>query len=97
MAVGTESGNVVIYEAPVAGPSLFQECLLLDHGCVIPPEAAWIETLIPILPCASITHVDQVHRLAWRPSQARYSPDSACDLAMCAEDRSLRILRITFS
>lgn len=92
MAVGTESGEVIIYEATVDGPGQFLERLVLDHECVIHREL--LESTLILLPRASIAHVDQIHRLAWRPSHA---PGSPCDLAMCAEDRSLRIIRINFS
>ena len=40
MAVSTESGEVIIYEATVDGPGQFLECLVLDHECVIPPRAS---------------------------------------------------------
>jgi len=40
MAVGTESGEVIIYEATVDGPGQFLERLVLDHECVIPPRAS---------------------------------------------------------
>lgn len=42
MAVGTETGNIVIYQATMAGQ--FQECLVLGHECVIPLHASRIDT-----------------------------------------------------
>ncbi|KAF8332818.1 WD40-repeat-containing domain protein [Cantharellus anzutake] len=43
---------------------------------------------------ASIAHADQVHRLGWRPGGT--DPGENLDLAVCSEDRSLRIFRFVF-
>lgn len=41
----------------------------------------------------SLAHVEQVHRLLWRPQQRS---DSSLQLASCAEDRSVKITDLHF-
>jgi len=41
---------------------------------------------------SSVAHVDQIHRLAWRPKN---SAEGVYELAVCSEDRSLRIIRLS--
>lgn len=44
----------------------------------------------------NLAHAGQIHRLLWRPDQGDQLTSDCCDLAMCSEDRSLRVLRINF-
>ncbi|KAF9507357.1 hypothetical protein BS47DRAFT_1373915 [Hydnum rufescens UP504] len=41
---------------------------------------------------SSVANVDQIHRLAWRPKN---SAEGVYELAVCSEDRSLRIIRLS--
>ncbi|KAF8322272.1 WD40 repeat-like protein [Clavulina sp. PMI_390] len=66
----------------------------LESGQVHVFESSELEFKPVLVIDQSIAHVDQIHRLAWRPS--RSGQDSVCQLAMCSEDRSLRVISINF-
>jgi len=75
MAIGLETGEVLIYKSPREQPGKWEVELALD---------------VALMP------VDQIHRLAWRPSH-RDVPEGVGHLAICSEDRSLRVISIVFS
>ncbi|KDQ10026.1 hypothetical protein BOTBODRAFT_504183 [Botryobasidium botryosum FD-172 SS1] len=75
MAIGLETGEVLIYRSPREQPEKWEVELALDTA------------LMP---------VDQVHRLTWRPPH-RDVPEGVGHLAICSEDRSLRIISVVFS
>jgi len=69
LAVGLESGKILIYSALSSSVEDWQLNVTID---------------------SSMTHVDHIHRLIWRPSVT----EAVRELASCSEDGTVRILRI---
>jgi len=69
LAVGLESGEILIYSALSSSVE--------DWGLDVTIDS-------------SMTHVDHIHRLTWRPS----ATEEVRELASCSEDGTMRILRI---
>lgn len=100
MAVGTEVGTIHIYQTPLNSPDRFEEILVLDQRCFAHHELlSQIYCLANTAICfRSAGHVEQVQRLAWRPSgRSDGGVFASADLATCSEDRSIRIVRIPFA
>jgi len=71
LAVGLESGEILIYSALSSSVEDWQLNFTID---------------------SSMTHVDHIHRLTWRPSVTE--AEAVKELASCSEDGTIRILKI---
>ena len=87
LAIGLESGDIVIYSNKVgSSASDWGTELSIDtrfgtfHG-----HFPYIYVLFRF----SMAHVDHIHRLSWRPMVG-----SSSELASCGEDGTLRILKV---
>ncbi|KAG9006169.1 hypothetical protein FRB94_012243 [Tulasnella sp. JGI-2019a] len=70
LAIGLETGDVLVYSSPIKAIVEWNLLLHLD---------------------SSIAHLDQVHRVAWRPA---LGASSSASIATCGDDGTARILRL---
>lgn len=88
--MGHEDGTIEIFRNSPADPSGWKLDITIDkryvRWCIIP-----IRSFIQIH-YLSLAHVDQIHRLSWRP-QSKYN-NKTNELASCSEDGTLKILII---
>lgn len=103
LAVGLETGEIVIYVAKSPALNEWAVELKLDNRQVVLlvmviQSYRLTASLGALCGCLCglvnrLAHVDQVHRLAWRP-RTKESETGKYDLASCSEDRSIRVLRL---
>ncbi|KAI5124733.1 hypothetical protein M0805_005368 [Coniferiporia weirii] len=95
--IKTKEACTAIAFAPAEGNGLRLLAVGLENGEIIvysnsaeKPEK-WVQHL-----CLnnSVAHVDQVHRMEWRPRRADHLGVAQYQLATCSEDGTLRILRV---
>lgn len=85
LAIGLETGEILIYSNTPTSVSVWHlnltldsRCLLLKSGNVKPSDRLFDRT----------AHVNHIYRLAWRP----HNQGHGMELASCSEDGTLKIL-----
>ena len=93
VAIGLENGHISIYSSSATNPSKWELELTIDSSYV--PSVTG--SLHPADKSPRSAHVDQIHRLAWRPLTTKEEGGGGVikkQLASCSEDHTLRILNV---
>ena len=93
VAIGLENGHILIYSSSSTNPSEWRLELTIDSSYV--PRLTI--SLCPADHFSRNAHVEQIHRIAWRPLTAKEEGGGGTikkQLASCSEDHTLRILNV---
>jgi hypothetical protein len=92
VAIGLENGHILIYSSTSTNPSGWELELTIGPLYVL---------RLPVSPQVADpdfrnAHVDQIHRVAWRPLTTKGEGEGVIkkQLASCSEDHTLRILNV---
>lgn len=89
LAVGLESGEIVIYSNPLSAPSEWKEELFIDSRYV-PCQSQSSSVDYGAHLYHRHAHVDHIHRLSWRPGTNGMTKQ----LASCSEDGTVKVLLV---
>jgi elongator complex protein 2 len=93
VAIGLENGHILIYSSSSANPSEWELELTVDSLYV----SGLTTSSHPNDQSPRNAHVDQIHRVAWRPPITKEERGGGIikkQLASCSEDHTLRILNV---
>jgi hypothetical protein len=90
LAIGLENGHVLLYSSPFNTPNKWTSETTLDsrYGFAFTHVRHWPLTTLPVLP-PSVTSIGSLGSQVHQPANRK-------KLAMCSEDRTVRILEIEF-